>query len=123
MRYSRDNAVAYARGHALTACSCGNYYGSVPPPQQPYGKLLGDPHSSDCCHFVSHCLAAGGVSNAGVEAFATDVPCGAGAYIVHTAFLVQWLSSGIAKQVTRKELKPGDVTVFPSCDQIGRAHI
>ena len=63
--YDAHATVNYATDYAYKACGCGKYYGTSPPPQGS-GIQLTD-YGGDCAHFVSHCLAAGGLSNKGSQ--------------------------------------------------------
>jgi hypothetical protein len=85
--YDSQAAVNYAISYAYKACGCGGYYGSSPPPQGS-GTPLGS--NGDCAHFVSHCLAAGGLSNKGT-AYATGW-CEGGAhdYIISVSKMREW---------------------------------
>jgi len=108
--YNSQATVNYAINYAYKACGCGGYYGSSPPPQGS-GTPLGS--NGDCAHFVSHCLAAGGLSNKGT-AYATGW-CEGGAhdYIINVSKMREWFTNtGIATKVSSvSQLEPGDVIV------------
>jgi len=109
--YDRQAATSYATAYAYRTCDCGKYYGSSPPPQGSGTQLTTS--GGDCAHFVSHCLAAGGLSNKGTKYARGWCEGGAKDYIITVHETRDWFNeTGIATKVSSVNLlEPGDVIV------------
>jgi hypothetical protein len=126
--YNREAAVGYAGKYRYEACDCGKWYGPsqkeaeddsglkwlIPPALQSDDTRIGTKADSDCAHFVSHCLAAGGLDNANSVYARGWCEGGARDYIITVTEMREWfIDTGVATKVeSLGVLEPGDVIIM-----------
>jgi len=132
--YNRLAAVEYANRYAYKACDCGKWYGPTQneavtdpqlklliPSQLEAGNIgFGKAYGTDCAHFVSHCLAVGGLNNKDTAYARGWCQGGSRDYIITVREMRLWFNeAGLATNVSSvNQLEPGDVIITSNGNHI-----